>query len=83
MAKNLEARKKHVRLCMELFQMQVNRGRYFLYEHPRNATSWAMPEVVNLAMQAGLEVVTCDMCAYRLKIVDEVGPAWRRRALGS
>ena len=31
----------HIRFCMELYALQHAAGRYFLHEHPAQATSWA------------------------------------------
>ena len=33
----------HLAFCMELYEIQIKASRYFLHEHPRNATSWAEP----------------------------------------
>ena len=71
MAQELEDAKQHIRFCIELYMEQIRGGRCFLHEHPENATSWKMPEVVELAAQAGVEMVTCDMCAYGMKTVDK------------
>ena len=60
--------------------MQMDRGKYFLHEHPVNATSWKMPEVVELAAQAGVGMTACDMCAYGMKIVDKDGEALVRKS---
>ena len=30
----------HLRFVCELYQMQLDEGRYFLHEHPSGATSW-------------------------------------------
>ena len=30
----------HLQFCAELYQMQLDAGRFFLHEHPKNATSW-------------------------------------------
>ena len=80
MAKELEDAKKHVRFCIELYMEQIHGGRYFLHEHPENATSWKMPEVIELAAQAGVGMTACDMCAYGMKIVDKDGEALVRKS---
>ena len=68
--KKLEDAKKHVRFCVEIYRMQIASGRFFLHEHPNSASSWAMPEVVGLAMLAGVDTAVCDMCAYGMVAED-------------
>ena len=80
MAKELEDAKKHVRFCIKLYMEQVRGGRYFLHEHPENATSWHMPEVIELAAQAGVGMTVCDMCAYGMEITDKDGVALVRKS---
>ena len=71
----MEFAKKHIKLCLVLYKMQMERGRYLLHEHPNNATSWTMSEVKELAEMPGVLTTGCDMCAYGLKIADEKGEA--------
>ena len=71
----METAKKHIRFCLELYGMQLEGGRHFLHEHPKNATSWTMREVQEFAETPGVLTAECDMCAYGLKIVDEKGEA--------
>ena len=70
-----EVAKKHVKFCVELYKMQLKGGRHFLHEHPKEATSWTMDEVKDLAETPGVLTAVCDMCAYGLKIKDEKGEA--------
>ena len=35
----MEIANKHIKFCLELYKMQMEGGRYFLHEHPNNATS--------------------------------------------
>ena len=83
--KKLEDAKKHVRFCVEIYRMQIASGRFFLHEHPNSASSWAMPEVVGLAMLAGVDTAVCDMCAYGMVAEDKEGvaPAKKRTRLMS
>ena len=76
----MEDAKKHVKFCIELYMEQVRGGRYFLHEHPENATSWQMPEVIELAAQAGVGMTVCDMCAYGMEITDKDGEALVRKS---
>ena len=44
-------------------------------EHPNAASSWEMPEVIEMLMNEDVDVATCDMCAYGLRIKDPKGEA--------
>ena len=59
--------KKHVRFCIELYKIKLKGGRHFLHEHPKEATSWTMDEVRELAETPGVLTAVCDMCAYGQK----------------
>ena len=37
---------KHLLFSLEIYALQLNAGRYILHEHPANASSWHVPEVV-------------------------------------
>ena len=39
-AKRLKEAKEHLRFVAELYKLQVEQGRIFLHEHPKEATSW-------------------------------------------
>ena len=73
--KELKIAEGHVKFCLELYEMQRKGGRYFLHEHPNSASSWQMKEVQAMLMQADVDAVTCDMCAYGLTIDDAQGEA--------
>ena len=51
MKKELEDAKGHIRLCMELYRMQLKARRHFVHEHPETSRAWQMPEVVDMMMQ--------------------------------
>ena len=55
--------------------MQIKAHRFFLHEHPDSATSWQMPEVVEMQVREGIFANVCDMCAYGMVGVDELGEA--------
>ncbi len=70
--RKLEVAKKHVRFCLELYQLQVDEGRFFLHEHPNSSTSWSMPEVIKMIALEGVDTTVCDMCAYGLEAEDKL-----------
>ena len=65
--------KSHVRLAVETCIRQDAAGRYFVYGHPSTAQSWSMPEVQMLAARPGVYTVMANMCAFDLRLRDEVG----------
>ena len=36
--------RQHLKVCLELYQAQIDNGLYFLHEHPASASSWKLPE---------------------------------------
>ena len=62
--KELEEAKQHMRFCIELYVMQLDGGRCFIHEHPAGATSWNLPETIQLLMHEEVGVATFDMCQF-------------------
>ena len=58
-AAEIEKARVHLKWCCHL---QVDRGAYFLHEHPRLATSWHEPEITNLLRQEGIDKINADQC---------------------
>eukprot|EP00435_Cladocopium_sp_Y103_P008346 s2034_g2.t1 len=57
----------HVRFSVQLARIQLRAGRGFLFEHPRNATSWSTTELQQLKDQDGVYAVAVDLCRFGLK----------------
>eukprot|EP00435_Cladocopium_sp_Y103_P015742 s4082_g3.t2 len=57
----------HVRFSVQLARIQLRAGRGFLFEHPRNATSWTTTELQQLRDQEGVHAVAVDLCRFGLK----------------
>ena len=53
-----------LRFVCELYQEQIDAGRYFLHEHPAGATSWSEKCIKDLFVQPSVEAVTSDRCQY-------------------
>ena len=58
----IEKARVHLRWCCRLYQKQIDRGGYFLHEHPRLATSWHEPEIKKILEQGGVSRVFADQC---------------------
>ena len=52
----------HIAFCCQLYEDQINGGRYFLHEHPAWATSWKEQCVRRLWKFTGVDRVVCDQC---------------------
>ena len=65
---------EHIKFVFELYDLQVRGGRYFLHEHPAQATSWQLPTVVELCSRyPHLYAVIGAMCAFGLTTPGEDG----------
>ena len=58
----------HVDFVMSLYAEQMDGLRYFLHEHPAQATSWKLPSVVRLMEEKGVVRVDADQCQYGAEI---------------
>ena len=66
----------HLLFAMELCQVQVDAGRYYMFEHPWTARSWQIPAVQRLAQRLGTHLVRTDMCCYDMSL-----EGWRSHGL--
>ena len=72
--KGSEERKKamkeaimHTKFATEIYEMQINEGRYFLHEHPLNATSWQLACIQRVRSMNNVVTVRADQCMLGLK----------------
>ena len=61
-AAEIEKGRTHLKWCCHLYQRQIDQGAYVLHEHPRLATSWREPEVMNLLRQEKVDKINADQC---------------------
>ena len=66
---------KHLFFVGEIYKTQISRGRFFLHEHPKAATSWGLWMVKEVLAMEGVVTVDCDQCAFGLWCTDGVGEA--------
>ena len=81
----LKAARVHLDFCMRLYKMQVKGGRFFVHEHPHDASSWnenSVKEVMNLQ---GVDIASVDMCVYGMRVNTGPvqGPARKRTRIMS
>ena len=54
----------HLDFVASLYEEQANAGRYFLHEHPLNATSWEVPSISGILSRGDVQRVHGDQCQY-------------------
>ena len=65
--KELIRARVHLEFCMELYREQHLAGRYFLHEHPAQASSWQEAKVIDLMQLDGVFRTTVDQCKYGME----------------
>ena len=59
--------------------MRIDRGTYFLHEHPDSASSWKLPEVQRMMCNRKVKTLNCDMCTFGMEVTDKEGTALARK----
>ena len=54
----------HLSFCCELYNLQLQGGRYFLHEHPQQARSWSENVVRQLLNAPGVGKITAHQCQF-------------------
>ncbi len=67
----------HINFVCELYQEQIDGGRYFVHEHPYWATSWQLQAVEKIMNQDGVERVRGDQCQYGARTQEDDGQSKR------
>ena len=73
--------KKQIQFCIEIYQMQMDIGKFFLHEHPDSASSWKLPEVQRMMNNRKVRIVKCDMCTFGMEATDKEGTALVRKII--
>ena len=60
----MAAAKVHIDFSLKLFELQRRMGNHFIYEHPRTATSWQLPEMKEFMKKTGVIEVLANMCRF-------------------
>ena len=64
---------EHVKFCFELCLERYVQGRFFLFEHPAGAASWAMQAMQQMRPLEGVSVTKFDFCKLGMKTKDKDG----------
>ena len=75
MRQELEAGKRHIRFCLELYGMQIDEKRHFVHEHPEKSRAWQMPEVQAMMLRPEVGSTIVHMCAFGMTASDKMGTA--------
>ena len=59
--------------AMKCCKQQDEQGGVFVHEHPKGASSWLEPEVVEVKNMPGVRVVQSPMCRFEMKLEDDKG----------
>jgi hypothetical protein len=51
-------------VALTLCELQLKAGRFFLFEHPGQATTWGLPRVAALKARTGVMAAVFDQCCY-------------------
>ena len=62
----VERAKEHLRFCAKIYRFQLARGKYFLHEHPKTATSWSLDEIAQLERHNEVLKIECHQCEFGL-----------------
>ena len=68
--RRLEYGRTHFEFCAKLYAIQWKSGRYFLHEHPAEATSGQEDCIKRVLQKQGVTKVTGDQCMYGLQSND-------------
>ena len=63
----------HIMFCLEVYQDQINRGAYFLHEHPLTAKSWKLKAIQRMLDREDVISTVIDMCQYGMTAQGEYG----------
>lgn len=66
---------RHLEFTMLLVRQQRTQGLYFLFDHPKTASSWQHPLVKQVQSLEGVITVECDLCAHGMDIT-HLGELW-------
>ena len=64
---------EHIKFCISLYRLQVSAGRYYLHEHPAQASSWDLKEMQEFMISHECYLTTSDMCMFGLMVQGRAG----------
>ena len=64
---------RHMEFACQIYELQISEGRYFVHEHPMNATSWGLKCIKRVRAMNRVMVERCDQCMTGLKTTGKDG----------
>ena len=55
-----------IRTCVQSYKLQMAMQEHFVHEHPKDSTSWEMPEVQSLVSDPRVHTIDGPMCRWSL-----------------
>ena len=77
--KRLDKGKDMLKTSCELYKKRIEKGRYFLHEHPKTAKSWKENCVKEISEMENVEIVEGPMCRWKMIGRDASGEGYIRR----
>ena len=56
-----------IRTCAQSYKLQMEMQKHFVHEHPKDSTSWEMPEVQSLVSDPRVYSIHVPMCRWSLR----------------
>ena len=75
----LDEGKKLLKIACEFYEKQIERGRYFLHEHPSSARSWQEDCIKKIAEKPNVYVVEGPMCRWKMMGRDASGTSYVKK----
>ena len=63
----------HLKFVCRLYKRQIQRGKFFLHEHPHGALSWRTKPILRILKMAGVDTVVNHQCMFGLMTADGHG----------
>ena len=73
---------RHMRFAIKLYRLQAENGRFFIHEHPNSASSWKLPEMIELMQNLNINKVVGHMCRYGMHRKDAEGDGLVKKPTG-
>lgn len=73
---------RHLLFVLELYDIQVMAGRYFVHEHPYAAASWWVPEMFEFMAKHHLVRIRSCMCRFGMVSTDSTGTGLVKKPTG-
>ena len=63
-----ERTEPQIRACVQAYKLQMELQKHFVHKHPKDSTSWEMPEFQPLVSDPRVHSIDGPMCRWSLKV---------------